>query len=256
MNIPRREMPQIAGKDLQHFFSYLKDQNIKVNKTSLDPNSLSPTQGHFHKAKIEEIKKSMEDGSYKTSPILVSKDDKVIDGHHRWLAHCEREEPVEAHVINQKADDLIDTMKDYPKSFTKKLYEMFEYLEEDAQCALVTDAQMKAFEKVVDDLFSRFELDFDFTKHFRERMSDSRNKPCITMKDLADTIKKIYTMVKSKGNTFVKFKDAEAVIKDLQSNINIPIKVEFSRKEDELSIVPKTIMRKKDFYSKDPGIEV
>jgi hypothetical protein len=40
---------------------------------------------------------------------------------------------------------------------------------------------------------------------------------------------------------------AEAVIKDMQSDLNIPVAVEYDSKNDEFDIVMKTIMRKKNF---------
>ena len=54
------------------------------------------------------------------------------------------------------------------------------------------DFQMKAFEKIVDQLFSKFDIDFKFTSHFGDRMVDKRNVPLVTLKDLAATIKKLY----------------------------------------------------------------
>ena len=63
------------------------------------------------------------------------------------------------------------------------------YLDERA-CDLVNMKQIKAFEKFVDNMFKRFNIDFNFTKHFGDRMGDDRNDPCISMKELADFIKK------------------------------------------------------------------
>jgi hypothetical protein len=46
------------------------------------------------------------------------------------------------------------------------------------------------------------------------------------------------------------------VIKDLQSNLNMPIAVEYDRRNDELRVVAKTIMRKKDFKTPNPIVRV
>lgn len=46
----------------------------------------------------------------------------------------------------------------------------------------------------------------------------------------------------------------EAVIKDLQSDLNIPIAVKYDSKNDEFDVVMKTIMRKKNFKTPNKTI--
>ena len=124
-----------------------------------------------------------------------------------------------------------------------------EYLQEQEE---ITLSQMKAFEKFVDRMFEKFQIDFEFTKHFGERMSDDRNKPNIKMKDLADFIKKIYN---KQGKNLKGVAGAEAVIKDMQSDLNIPVVVKYDQKNDEFDVVAKTIMRKKNFKTPNKVIQ-
>jgi len=189
---------------------------------------------------------------------MVSKDGYVIDGHHRWLAFYNMNKKIDVFETNVNAKELIGLMKEYPKSFTKSLYEALELVcERDDSCPILTSAQLKAFERVVDKLFKQYNIDFDFGKrHFRDRMSDERNKPCIDMKELSEMIKKLYMQVKKKGNTLSKHKDAEVVLKDLQSKLNMPIAIEYDRRNDELDVIAKTIMRKKDFRTPNPIVRV
>jgi len=119
------------------------------------------------------------------------------------------------------------------------------------QCSLVTKAQMNAFEKVVDRLFDKFGIDFEFTKHFGDRMGDDRNNPCIDIKELSDLMKKIYA---KQGKSLKDVKDAEAVVRDLQSDLNIPVVVKYDHRNDEFDVVAKTIMRKKNFRSRNKFI--
>ena len=104
--------------------------------------------------------------------------------------------------------------------------------------------QIKQFEKIVDQLFKKFNIDFNFTRHFADRMSDERNTPCITMKELADFIKKIYA---KQGKSLKGIAGAEAVVKDIQKDLNIPVAVTYDQRNDEFDVVMKTIMRKKNF---------
>lgn len=120
-------------------------------------------------------------------------------------------------------------------------------LQEKGVCEFITPSQMKTFEKVVDQLFAKFKIDFNFTKHFGERMSDKRNDPCISLEDLAGFIKKIYASIKDGKKSLSTYKDVEVVLKDLQQELNIPVAIEYDRKNDELDVIMKTIMRKRDF---------
>lgn len=124
-----------------------------------------------------------------------------------------------------------------------KINEAFVMMMEEADVE-VTASQMKDFEKFVDRMFEKFKIDFEFTKHFGERMNDDRNSPKIKLKELADLIKKIYN---KHGNPLKGNAGAEVVVKDLQSDLNMPIVVKYDSKNDEIDIVAKTIMRKKNF---------
>jgi hypothetical protein len=116
----------------------------------------------------------------------------------------------------------------------------------------ITASKMKDFEKFVDRMFEKFKIDFEFTKHFGDRMNDDRNSPKIKLKELADLIKKIYA---KNGNPLKGKAGAEVVVKDLQSDLNMPIVVKYDEKNDEIDIVAKTIMRKKNFSTPNPVIK-
>ena len=114
----------------------------------------------------------------------------------------------------------------------------------EAQCNLIGMKQIQQFEKIVDQLFKKFDIDFKFTRHFADRMSDERNNPCITLKELAEFIKKIYA---KQGKSLKGIAGAEAVVKDIQKDLNIPVAVTYDQRNDEFDVVMKTIMRKKNF---------
>tara|TARA_Y100000389_G_scaffold159009_1_gene160644 strand:- start:1310 stop:1711 length:402 start_codon:yes stop_codon:yes gene_type:complete len=120
------------------------------------------------------------------------------------------------------------------------------------KCDLVGMKQIKAFESIVDKLFKKYGIDFKFTRHFGDRMGDDRNTPCISMKELAEFIKKIYAR---QGKSLKGVAGAEAVIKDMQSDLNIPVAVKYDQRKDEFDVVMKTIMRKKNFHTPDKVIK-
>jgi hypothetical protein len=254
LGVARAAMPQIRTKHMDHFLSYLKKSDIKVQKVKLDPSKLKAIQGEFDQDKIRANMEKLKASGGEHKPIIVSDDHYVIDGNHRWLAALNLNTPVIAYKANKKGRKLLDIVNQYGKVKRSELGEAFEYiLEDDEVCDIVSPQHMKEFEKFVDRMFTKFNMDFDFTKHFRERMSDDRNRPCISMKELADVIKKIY---QGQGKSIKGVAGAEAVIKDMQSDLNIPVAVEYNPKEDEFRVAMKTIMRKRNFSTPNKIIKV
>ena len=158
---------------------------------------------------------------------------------------------VEEHGAGDEGTDKLTKKykKDTPLGQTD---EAFEGILNEAQCDLVGMKQIKEFEKFVDRMFEKFGIDFNFTKHFADRMSDDRNDPCITLKELAQFVTKIY---KNQGKSLKGVSGAEAVIKDLQTDLNIPVAVEYDSRNDEFDVVMKTIMRKKNFKTPNKVIK-
>ena len=157
---------------------------------------------------------------------------------------------VEEHGAGDEGTD--ELTKKYKKDTPGQMDEAFEGILNEAQCDLVGVKQIKEFEKFVDRMFQKFGIDFNFTRHFADRMSDDRNDPCITMKELAQFITKIY---KNQGKSLKGVSGAEAVIKDLQTDLNIPVAVEYDARNDEFDVVMKTIMRKKNFKTPNKVIK-
>lgn len=128
-----------------------------------------------------------------------------------------------------------------PSKYTKAFKDMYEE---------VSQRQLNDLEKFADRLLAKFDIDVEFTRHFADRMNDARNKPAISIPELQRLFKKI---AKEKGANIKKHKNGEAVLKDIQSDLNLPIVVNF--KNDEFEVVNKTIMRKKDFKTTSPVVK-
>ena len=91
-------------------------------------------------------------------------------------------------------------------------------------------------------------VDVDFTKHFFDRLNDPRNIKPISPAELIGFFKRL-ARKKDKLDNFLK-QYKEVVASDNRTNINIPL-VQMSDK-----IIAKTIMRKKNFQTSDPKIEL
>lgn len=114
----------------------------------------------------------------------------------------------------------------------------------------VTQQQLNDLEKFADRLLNKFDIDIEFTRHFKDRMNDPRNKPAITVAELQKLFKKI---ADNKGKRIKKYGNAEAVLKDIQSDLNLPVVVNW--KNGEFEVVNKTIMRKKGFKTTSPVVQ-
>lgn len=126
---------------------------------------------------------------------------------------------------------------------TRRWLESVELFEE------VTQKQLNDLEKFGDRLLAKFGIDIEFTRHFADRMNDSRNNPEIKVAEIQRIFKKI---AKNKGANIKKLSGREAVLNDIQSDLNLPIVIK--AKNGEIEVVNKTIMRKKGFKTSDPII--
>lgn len=133
------------------------------------------------------------------------------------------------------------TAKTKPSKYTKQFKDMYEE---------VSQKQLNDLEKFGDRLLAKFNIDIEFTRHFADRMNDKRNKPEISVTELQRLFKKI---AKEKGQNIKKHGDSEAVLKDMQSDLNLPVVVNY--KNGEFEVVNKTIMRKKDFKTTSPVVK-
>lgn len=113
----------------------------------------------------------------------------------------------------------------------------------------ITKKQLDILERVFDKAFAKLGIDIEFTKHFLERVNDERNKKQITAQELIDIYKREYVKY---GKPLAKLTDgSQGVMKDLESDINIPFVINVDKKTGELELVAKTIMRKKAFRTPD-----
>jgi homoserine dehydrogenase len=116
----------------------------------------------------------------------------------------------------------------------------------------ITKQDLDQIEKYADKLFAKVGIDVEFTRHFLDRVNDERNKKQITTAELTRLFKQSYAKY---GKKIAQLgPDAEAVIKDMRTDINMPFVLNY--KNGELDLVAKTIMRKKNFKTPNPELAV
>jgi len=115
-------MPQIKTKHLDKFKDWIKSEGLSAKKESIAAKDLKPTQKDFNIKKVIEILNNDNSEKLKKT-ILVSKDNFILDGHHKWLAHFNIDENKKIDVlkIDLNVEDLLDKAKEFPKVRYKDL---------------------------------------------------------------------------------------------------------------------------------------
>jgi len=114
----------------------------------------------------------------------------------------------------------------------------------------VTKSDLDQLERYADRLFGAVGIDVEFTRHFLDRVNDVRNRMQITTAELTRLFKQSYRKF---GKVIRKLgPDAQAVLSDMKTDINMPFVLNL--KGGELELVAKTVMRKKDFKTSNPKL--
>lgn len=104
-NIPRVQMPQLKGVptpgskaskvkpdkrgevDLQdEFRKWLEDSGVKITDETEKAAYCRATQNELNGAKVAGIERAFQEGKLDYARLFVSKDNYIVDGHHRWAA--------------------------------------------------------------------------------------------------------------------------------------------------------------------------
>ena len=117
----------------------------------------------------------------------------------------------------------------------------------------ITKSELDQVEKYADKLFAAVGIDVEFTRHFLDRVNDERNKKPINTAELIRLFRLTY---KKYGKKIPKMgPEAQAVIHDMETDINMPFVLNVDR-SGMLDLVAKTVMRKKDFKTSNPKLNV
>jgi len=115
LNIARSHMPQV-GSDFDGFLAYLRKNNVKLEKKWVFPSELKATQGDFDTDMVLSLMKA-NDKKKKFNPQVISSDNYILDGHHRWLSHLNAEKKYKIPVIQASVGilELLNLTNRYPK---------------------------------------------------------------------------------------------------------------------------------------------
>lgn len=118
----------------------------------------------------------------------------------------------------------------------------------------ISQRDLDGIEKFADRLFAKVNIDVEFTRHFLDRVNDERNKKQITTAELTRLFKQTYN---KHGKKIPQLgPDAEAVLKDMQTDINMPFVLKWDKNSQEFELVAKTVMRKKGFKTSNQTLSI
>jgi hypothetical protein len=140
-----------------------------------------------------------------------------------------------------------NTPKSDPFGLKEYARELVQELKEE-----ITRSDLNQIEKIADEWFEDYGIDVEFTYHFLERVNDPRNGKPISAEELEDLFIKTAEKYGKKLSDFPN--NFEAVLNDLRTSINLPFALNYDAKNDEMDLVAKTVMRKRDFKTTSPKL--
>lgn len=145
----RKNMPQIDNMD--KFIEDITKNDYKIKSEKVDPQTLKPTQNEFNK---EKVKGMIQSGKYKNKPIVVTSDNYILDGHHRWKAHLVQKEQQPVIRVNMSFDKLFDFVEGKKYVKYKQIHEsaLAEWFGSNMSMAdYMTDEEKEKFNKEKSD---------------------------------------------------------------------------------------------------------
>ena len=85
LGIDRKKMPQIPRAHRERFLEAMEHAGVTITVESVDPLTLKPTQNEISARNVaEKLREYEADTGKEFPPLLVSKENRILDGHHHW----------------------------------------------------------------------------------------------------------------------------------------------------------------------------
>lgn len=125
LGVPRSKMPQIASKDIGDFVKYIKDKGISVSPSVINVSKVGMTQKDINVDKVKGLLGA--DKSHLAKPVIISKDNYILDGHHRIAAlyNVDNNFKLKTIKVDLGIKDLLKLANQYPKVSYKSITEFY-----------------------------------------------------------------------------------------------------------------------------------
>lgn len=108
LTFSRKLMPQLGPREA--FLENLDKEGIKHHKEMIDPHKLKSSQAEFDHDKIRAL---MTKTNTTKSAVVISNDNYVLDGHHRWLAYYNKKQKIDVIRVDLPILELIRLAKTF-----------------------------------------------------------------------------------------------------------------------------------------------
>ena len=114
LGIARRDMPQVPEKFKAQFVDELRADGVGVTREEVDAGTLKATQGEYNPTAIQQVRDNRAGSTdVKDNPIVVSSDDRVLDGHHRWAAAAQDGDRIKVVRVDLPIKDLLSRAREF-----------------------------------------------------------------------------------------------------------------------------------------------
>jgi len=122
LNVSRSNMPQLGHQG--ELKNTLKKHNIRFNEFHVNPKKLKAVQGEFDADVVHKVIDDLINNTKTKKPksaIVISKDNYVIDGNHRWLAHYNTDTLVKVLRVDLPVLELMNLAKTFKNTTYKDI---------------------------------------------------------------------------------------------------------------------------------------
>ena len=261
MGLSRMDLPQIKSTDVPEFIDWLESKGVEALNTSMEVGELTPVQKEINLEKTDSMASKHEAGEIDLStgkPVMVSSDEYLVDGHHRWYALRELNpsNKLNAVMIDSPILELISLMKEFPKTSYKRPVDELtaETLDEsygkisDGGASVVNVGKMKIVIDVED-------MDLEPSKHGEERRFRHGKGKTISKDSILQAAERgLGLVIQDYANGEIA--NGEAFVIRHKANaktpaLNLVCALEMKKGPDTMKII--TVMRKDDFKTDNFG---
>jgi hypothetical protein len=163
----RAQMPQFPGEKVPELLKALHEKGVDTSEESVPVRDLKATQDEINAKKVAGMVKTMNAGAFRPgTPILVSRDSYVLDGHHRWAAQwvLDKDAPLPVVRIDMPMQELLNFADRYSgkkKGFDERVERLVDGL-----------LEMRAFNTMGYRIGGEVHCWRDAVKKFGERITD------------------------------------------------------------------------------------
>jgi hypothetical protein len=262
MGLSRMELPQIKSTDVPEFVEWLDSKDIDSVRTSMEVGELTPVQKEINLDKTGSMAAKHGSGEIdlsKGKPVMVSGDEYLVDGHHRWYALRELDPNNKLDVIMIDAPilDLLSLMKEFPKTSYKSpvdemsiepvINESYGKIS-DGGASVINVGKMKIVIDVED-------MDLEPSKHGEERRFRHGKGKTISKDSILQAAERgLGLVIQDYANGEIGNGEAFVIRHKANSKtpaLNIVAALEMKKGPDTMKII--TVMRKDDFKTDNFG---